>query len=221
MAAALACGDKAVVSHRSAAALWNMLSSSSAPIEVTFAGYGGRRRRTGIVIHRTATLTSGATTRCARIPVTNPARTLMDLRAMLSTTQLQKATRRALDLRLDVTEALSPEPDLTRSELERMFLRFVRDHSLPSPEVNARVGPFEVDFLWPDVMLIVETDGYRHHAHRSAFEADRARDAQLQALGYRVLRFTYRQIKHESQRVVATLNRVMRASAQRVPAPRL
>jgi very-short-patch-repair endonuclease len=106
--------------------------------------------------------------------------------------------------------ALDPEPDLTRSELERLFLRLCRRHTLPSPEVNARVGPYEVDFLWRDLSLIVETDGFRHHGSRAAFESDRARDARLQALGYRVLRFTYRGVREDPRAVVASLRSVMR-----------
>jgi very-short-patch-repair endonuclease len=104
---------------------------------------------------------------------------------------------------------LDPEPDLTRSELERLFLRLCRRHRLPSPEANAHAGPFEVDFIWRDLSLIVETDGFRHHGSRAAFESDRARDARLQALGYRVLRFTYRQVREAPEAVVASLRSVI------------
>jgi hypothetical protein len=84
-------------------------------------------------------------------------------------------------------------------------------HRLPAPEVNARVGRYEVDFLWRDLRLVVETDGYRYHSSRTAFEADRARDAQLQASGHRVLRFTYRQLRESPDAVVASLRSVLRA----------
>jgi very-short-patch-repair endonuclease len=218
MAAVLACGEGAVVSHRAAGALWAMLLPSPGPIDVTVRGYGGRRKQRGIVIHRSTTLGPSDATRRRGIPLTQPARTLQDLRQALSPGQLQRATRRALDLRLHVAAALDQEPDLTRSELERLFLRLCRRHSLPSPEVNARIGPYEVDFLWRDLSLIVETDGFRHHGGRAAFEADRARDARLQALGYRVLRFTYRQLREERRAVVATLRDVIRASGG--PGPR-
>ena len=73
------------------------------------------------------------------------------------------------------------------------------------PEVNARIGPYEVDFLWSDRGLIVETDGFRHHRDRSAFERDRARDAHLQSLGFRALRFTHRQLTGDRSAVVAAL----------------
>ncbi len=105
-----------------------------------------------------------------------------------------------------------------------MFLRLCRRHRLPVPEVNARVvllpigstrasgrrpAVYEVDFVWREARLIVETDGFRHHGHREAFEADRARDAALQGLGFRVLRFTYRQVKESPHDVAVTLRTVL------------
>lgn len=100
-------------------------------------------------------------------------------------------------------------PDLTRSELERLFLRLCRRRHLPLPEVNVRMGPFEVDFLWREARVTVETDGFRHHGDRLAFERDRARDAALQAMGYRVLRFTYRQVREDPDAVVRRLRAVL------------
>jgi very-short-patch-repair endonuclease len=126
---------------------------------------------------------------------------------------VQRAYRRALDLRLVGTDALGPEPDLTRSELERLFLKLCRRRRLPRPEVNVRVGPYEVDFLWRDRRMIVETDGFEYHRSRAAFEADRARDATLQGLGYRVLRVTYRQVRESPAAVVASLRAVIRRGA--------
>jgi very-short-patch-repair endonuclease len=110
------------------------------------------------------------------------------------------------------------EADFTRSELERIFLSLCRRHRLPQPEVNALIGPHEVDFLWRDRGLIVETDGWRHHGDRSAFERDRARDAHLQSLGFQVLRFTFRQVKENRSAVVAALRSLL---AQRSLAPNL
>jgi very-short-patch-repair endonuclease len=103
-------------------------------------------------------------------------------------------------------------PDGTRSELEERFLRLCRRHRIPKPEVNARVGPFLVDFLWRDARLIVETDGYRFHRGRQAFEGDRARDAELKLLGNDVLRFTYTQITREPLRVARTLRALLTRS---------
>ncbi len=217
MAAILALGAGAVISHRSAAALWGMLKPTDGPIHVTVAGDGGRERRSGIGIHRSHSLIAGVKTRRNGIAVTKPTRTLRDLRRTSPQPVFQKAVRRALDLRLVTSSDLGPEPDLTRSELERMFIGLCRRHRLPQPEVNTRIGPYEVDFLWRDRRLIVETDGFRHHGNRAAFESDRGRDAFLQSRGYRVLRFTYRQVLARSP-VVAALSPVL---SQRSLAPNL
>jgi very-short-patch-repair endonuclease len=113
------------------------------------------------------------------------------------------AVRKALDLRLITSQDLRAPADLTRSELERVFLAVCRRHRLPQPEVNARIGAYEVDFLWRDRHLIAETDGFAHHGNRDAFERDRARDARLQSLGFRVLRFSHRQVMRRTPVVAA------------------
>jgi very-short-patch-repair endonuclease len=204
MAAVLALGEGAVVSHQSAAALWGMLKPHSGPIHVSVIGDGGRRKRRGIQVHRSHSLIAGVTTRRKGIAVTNPVRTLQDLRRTVPQPVYRRAVRRALDLRLIRSDQVS-EPDLTRSELERLFLAICRRHRLPQPEVNARLGPYEVDFLWRDRALVVETDGFRHHGDRAAFESDRVRDADVQRFGFRVLRFTYRQVTEDRTSVVAAL----------------
>jgi very-short-patch-repair endonuclease len=193
LAAELAVGGGAVTSHRSAAAVWGILRPHEGRIDVTVPGNGGRRKRHGITVHRSSTLIAGVTTRRNGIAVTKPARTLRDLHRTVPQPVFRAAVRRALDLRLISDRDLRPDSDLTRSELERAFLRLCRRHRLPPPEVNARVDRYEVDFLWQGPKLIVETDSWRHHGHRAAFESDRARDARLQSLGFRVLRFTWRQ----------------------------
>jgi very-short-patch-repair endonuclease len=209
LAAVLALGARAVASHRSAAAVWGMLSPNAGPIEITVPGRGGRTKREGIRIHRSPTLIAGLTTRRSGVPVTKPTRTLRDLRRALPQPGYQRAVRRALDLRLVSPAELKQDPDLTRSELERLFLRLCHRHRLPVPEVNVRVDGYEVDFLWRQPRLIVETDGFRHHGSRAAFESDRARDAHLQGLGYRVLRFTYRQVSETPGAVVTSLRALL------------
>ena len=97
------------------------------------------------------------------------------------------------------------EPQFTRSEAERRFLALIREARLPEPAVNTRVGGYEVDFLWPSKRLIVEIDGYAFHSSRAAFERDRRRDADLQTLGYRILRFTPRRLNDEPVAVVAAV----------------
>ena len=96
-------------------------------------------------------------------------------------------------------------PSLTRSAAEERMLALVRSARLPHPVTNARLGPYEVDFLWPDRKLVVEVDGFAFHSTRAAFERDRGRDAELQALGYRVMRITWHRLVEESGVVIARL----------------
>lgn len=208
LAAALACGENAVISHASAAFLWDLTGSLASPIDVTVLGSTGRRNRRGIRVHSSLLLDRGSVTARGHIPVTNVERTLRDIRRFGDRELYLGAARRAVDLRL--VEPPNPAAEeLTRSELERRFLALCRRHRLPAPEVNARVGPYEVDFLWREQRVIVETDGFSFHGGRAAFEGDRARDAALHALGFTVLRFTYRQVVCESVALAATLRRVL------------
>jgi very-short-patch-repair endonuclease len=110
-----------------------------------------------------------------------------------------------LELRVDDAEA-----DRTRSELEHLFLRLCRRHGLPEPEVNVQVDSMLVDFHWRERQLIVETDGYRYHGDRAAFEEDRDRDLKLKSLGYEVIRLSYRQVDKEPQRVASVLRSLLR-----------
>jgi very-short-patch-repair endonuclease len=202
MAAVLACGDGAVLSHRAAGALWGIITASEV-VDVTVPGDAGRRSRAGIRIHRSSTLAPGDSTVRYGIPVTKPARTLEDLRRMLPRKQFAAALREAEFLRLPIGHQF--EPDHTRSELEARFLALCHRHRLPKPEVNVRVAQFKVDFLWRDQRLIVEGDGWEAHRTRSAFEKDRVRDAHLKVLGYTVVRFTWRQLTDDPGGVAATV----------------
>src|SRR6266511_3782412 len=123
MAATLALGNGAVVSHRSAAAVWGMLPAHTGSIDVTVPGDGGREKHKGIRVHRSSTLIAGVTTRRNGIAVTKPARTLRDLHRTVPQSVYQRAIRRALDLRLISSADLRREEELTRSELERLVLR--------------------------------------------------------------------------------------------------
>ena len=207
MAAVLACGDGAVLSHRSAAALWS-IGSGTAVVDVTVPGSGGRATRTGIRLHRSRTLSPAGCTIRAGIPVTKPARTLQDLHRILPRKQFARALREAEYLGLPVGDAF--KTDRTRTDLEGMFLALARRHRLPQPEVNARLDRFRVDFLWRAQRLIVEVDGWESHRTRSAFEEDRARDARLKTLGYEVLRFTWRQVEDDAKTVAWTVRRLLR-----------
>jgi uncharacterized protein DUF559 len=201
MAAVLACGEGAVLSHGSAAALWGLLKEAEGPVEVTIPSYGGRRERRGIRLHRRSTLTPGATTRRTGIPVTTPARTIADLRGTVPEWLWRRAVRQAefAGYRLEL------ETDGTRSDLERDFLRICHRSSLPAPLVNVKVGRWTVDFLWRAERLVVETDSYRYHRGRIAFQDDHARELDLRRRGYEIRRFDERQINHESDLVAVDL----------------
>jgi len=174
-------------------------------VDVTVPGGGGRRKRKGIRLHRSTTLTPQETTRRTNIAVTNPARTLADLRRVATPEELGRARRQAEVLGYPLEHAASIQPDPTRSALERHFLRLCLRTRLPSPEVNARIGDYVVDFPWPWAKLVVETDGYRYHAGHAAFEHDYRRQAHLVAAGYEVLRFTWRQVIDRPDEVVAAV----------------
>jgi very-short-patch-repair endonuclease len=202
----------AALSHRSAAVLWGMLPSADGPVDVSVPGYGGRAKRRGIRLHRSQTLLSAAVTLRTGIPVTTPARTIADLRrtvsahgkqGLISPRELRRAIRQANVLGLPVGD--EEKRDRTRSDLERDFLRLCRRHRLPAPEVNVRIGRHLVDFLWRDRMLVVETDGYRYHRGRAAFEDDRTGDLSLRAMGYDVLRLADRQLTEEPAQIAQVL----------------
>jgi very-short-patch-repair endonuclease len=206
MAAVLACGKGAVLSHRAAGALWRITTAPEV-IDVTVPGNAGRGHRDGIRIHRSSTLALGDCTARDAIPVTKPARTLEDLRRTLPPRDFAAALREAEFLRLPIGDNF--EPDHTRTELESRFLALCRRYRLPKPEVNVRVGRFKVDFLWRDQRLVVEVDGWESHRTRSAFEDDRARDARLKLLGYTVIRFTWRQLTDDPGGVAATVRALL------------
>ena len=205
MAATKACGSSALLSHRSAAELWRLLPPRTGRIDVLVPGTSGRQQRQGINLHRSTTLNQQQSTRRLNIPVTIPARTLADLRSCATLDELSRARRKAefSGYRTDLEE---PKPiELSRSELERRFLRLCRRHHLPSPEVNAPLLGYEIDFLWRFAKLAVETDGYGGHSGRESIEYDRSREAKLAAAGFEVLRFTWLQLLDRPNEVVAAL----------------
>lgn len=209
MAAVLACGDDTVLSHRSAACLWGLLDPTRGQVDVMIATASGRDRRRGIRIHRSRSLAPKDTTRRHGIPVTTSARTIADLKRVASAAELRRAIRQAEVLGLRTGETARAEP--TRSELEDRFLALCRRHDLPSPQVNARLGRYLVDFLWPERRLIVETDGYRYHRGALAFEEDRQRDVELRLQGYEVVRLTYRQVTETPDRAIAAVQAALAA----------
>lgn len=211
---ALTAGDggalrSVVLSHRSAAALWGLLPPRGGPVDVSLPSRSGRRRRQGIRIHRPTLLEPQEMTIRTGIPVTSPARTLADLRSVISAPELRRAIRQADFLGFELGAGI--DSDGTRSELERRFLLLCRRSHLPGPAVNMAIGTMTVDFCWPGQRLIVETDGYQAHSGRQAFEDDRARDLRICSLGYEVLHISYRQVVDEPEWVVAVLRTALGA----------
>ena len=213
MAAVLACGEGGCLSHRSAAELWELLEPQVERIHVSVAGNAGRVKRRGLLVHRSSSLTDAVRTRIDGIAVTTSARTIRDLRRLGNEADLRRALAQAGFGRLDVGEERAETR--SRSELERRFLRFCHRNRLPLPLVNEPVGIYTVDFLWSEASLVVETDGWRAHSGRQAFEDDRARDAFLRQKGYEVLRFTWRQLENDPSAVLSLLRRYLERGAVR------
>jgi very-short-patch-repair endonuclease len=203
MAAVLA--TDGVLSHRSAAALWS-LRPWQGRIEITTPRT--RTTRAGLLLHR-AVLPPDETTMHDGIPVTTPARTLLDLAGVLPRHQLQQALNEAEIQRLPGPRALldrhptkkgtgalrtAAAPTHTRSDLETRFLTFLDDRRFPPPQINVLIEGIEVDVAWPGHKLIVELDGYAFHSTHDAFHADRRRDRRLTAAGWRVVRLTWRDL---------------------------
>jgi very-short-patch-repair endonuclease len=208
MAAVLACGPRAALSHRSAAALWELLRPMDGPVEVSVLTQGGRRSRHGIRIHRRAALSPKALTARRLIPVTTPRQTIEDLRGVVSPRLLRRALRQAEVQRFALGSR--SHGDRTRSDLERRFLRLCRRNRIPAPLVNVRIGRWTVDFLWREQRLVVEADSWRFHGGSVAFEDDHARDLDLRRRGYVVHRFSERQIREEEALVAADLAKALR-----------
>jgi hypothetical protein len=230
LAAVLACGTDAAASRAAAGAHWQIRRSAATRVDVTVAS-GSGRTRPGIRVHRDAIEPWERTVHDA-VPVTTPARTLMDLAEVLPRRALERALDEADGLRLldvgAIARVLDAHPyragtarlrslladvrigeALTRSELEERVLALCDRRGLPRPAVNARVAGLEVDFLWPAARLVVEADSRRHHLTAAAFERDRERDAHLMLHGLRVLRLTSRRIVTEPDAVGDTLERLV------------
>lgn len=226
LAAVFAVGDRGVLSHRSAAFLWGLLPRSGPRIDVTVSTSGGRKVRRLVIVHRSPLEDEEVTTRHG-IPVTAPARTLLDLAAVVTDRELERAFDEAAYLRLDLRGLQSrrgrpgaarlarilaehtPGSTRTRSEFEERMIGLCRRHALPQPRVNATVEGFLVDFAWPAHRLIVETDGWKAHGTRTAFERDRRRDADLVVAGWRVVRITWSRLQEEADAVAADLQTLL------------
>lgn len=231
IAAVLAAGEGAVLSHRAAAALWRIGNASPRRIDVSVPRH--RRSTARVVLHQVA-LPADEVTIERGIPVTTPARTLFDLASVLGRDHLQAAFEEAQFRRLGSPTSLDAllhrhpghrgirairsvladhrrnGATVTRSRLERRLLALVDRHGLPRPRIN-RIGPEgELDATWPDHRLVVECDGFAAHGTRRAFEEDRARDRALQVAGWRVVRITWRQLTDDPDLIGRQLAALLR-----------
>jgi very-short-patch-repair endonuclease len=225
-AASLACGDGAVISHRTAAELWELAPQAGGDAHVTVAGRNPGRRP-GICLHRVIALARFEMVSRQRLTVTSPARTICDLagtesiwateealseartRGLVTDRQLLSVIERAPTRRGSaVIRALlrsEAESGYTRSAAERRMRKLLRAAQLSLPRLNVPLLGYVADFLWPREKLIVEVDGYKFHGSRGKFESDRKRDLVLTAAGYRVVRVTWRQMRDEALFVVARI----------------
>lgn len=241
MAAVLACGDRAVLSHSSAAALWRIGREEREVIErevieVSLPSLSDRRRP-GIRIHRRPSLANRDLTREYGIPCTTPVQTLIDMSLRLDRSSVERMINEADKYDLvhspELREALDDrvgEPGaaklrfvldrrtfrLTKEELERRFLPLARKAGLPVPLTGQIVNEFEVDFFWPDLGLVVETDGLRYHRTPAEQARDRLRDQAHTAAGLTPLRFTHEQVRYESQHVLTVLRETGRLLEERI-----
>jgi predicted transcriptional regulator of viral defense system len=224
LAAVMAYGDGAVLSHVSAAAHWNLLQYDAPRPEVT--APASRHGVPGIRLHRSRSLDARDTTTHQGIPTTTVHRTLLDIAADVPEHHLERALAQAERLQLydhraieDVIQrsnghrgtkrlasAINGDPAWTRGELEARMRKFVRKYRLPRALYNDVVDApdhprLEVDVYFPGHGLVVETDGWEDHKTRHALESDRAKDAALTAAGYTVMRFTWRQLRDDPQTV--------------------
>ncbi len=237
MAAVLACGPGAVLSHRSAAHLHELRRDASTKIDVTVPSRSHRRHE-GIRLHRSLTLIPEDTTTVNGIPCTTVARTILDNAEVLNRRGLERMLDQAEILEIFDLWALQEQLQRnfsrrcarrlrraldehvagatpTWSELEERFLALVRAAALPEPEVNVFIvlddgePAMRVDFVWRDRRLAVETDGHETHRTRLAFEQDRRRDQRLIVAGWRAVRITWRQLTRAPAQVKQTLRQLL------------
>ncbi|HTU95569.1 MAG TPA: hypothetical protein VMF14_06980 [Solirubrobacteraceae bacterium] len=219
MAAVLACGDQASLSHDSAGALygvrrWPLLPEVTAPHD---------RRRAGIRTHRTTTLTRNQIRRLHNVRVTSPSRTILDIQDRLTDKQLTRAVNQLrFDNHLKATELgrllsssprarrlIDPQQNPTRSGKEDDFVAFCRRYGLPTPAINTTLFGNEVDALFEAEKVIVEIDDWGTHNSRASFESDRERDATAAEHGYLTVRVTTDRMAGRPTEEAARLHRIL------------
>ena len=222
IAALLACGPGATLSHFSAAHVWGFGRPRDGLVDVVVRTKG--RDQAGIAAHRDALAPAEVRVR-AHLRVTSPARTLLSLAGAVSQSELEQMVGSAIRQSLTTTEELQAAsatrrrgarrlrevvedgPAFTRSEAERRFLDLVRRSGLPRPDVNATIAGHEVDFAWREQRVVVEVDGVAFHSDRRTIEHDHERDADLDAAGFRVVRATWRQVTARPEKLLVRVAR--------------
>jgi very-short-patch-repair endonuclease len=233
LAAVLACGQCACARRRSAASLLGVADPWDGDVEVVVPGRN-RRSRDGIAVERVAVLGDIDRGFMHGIPITSPARTLLDFAVVATRDELERAIAEAYALKLvtepELREVLGRHPHRagvarlraeldrvggplwTASKAERVMKDLLRKAELPTPQTQVRVAGYPADFLWPQYRLIVEVDGYQFHGHRYAFERDHKRDQAHKSAKYEVIRFTWRNLVDEPYRVVAVIAMAIEAA---------
>jgi very-short-patch-repair endonuclease len=228
-AAVLACGDRAAVSFRHAMQVMELVevANPAAAIDISVPSLG-QRRHDGICLHRTPSLAPTDAGTWDGLPVTSPARTMLDFAAVARTArELERAFHEALVRKLvtapDVHDVLARNPGhhgaallvplliddaplmLTHKGAEELMLAMIRSARLPRPAVNAKVHGYEVDFYWAEQRLIVETDSGRWHGNPAALERDHRKNMHLRSKDFEVLRYTYKQLQQDRDAVIAEI----------------
>lgn len=237
-AALLACGPNAFLSHASAASLWRLCDGVGGPVEVTVVRDrhrktpGIRGHRSGCLVRRDVRIEHG-------LPVTSPARTLLDRAATVTVDDLEREMDEALIVlqivrRQELEDVIArttghrgapilarllahrTHETVTQSEAERLFLALVRKAGLPEPETQVRLAGYRVDFLWREQRVVFEIDGYRFHTSRRAFDRDRRKDLVLKQAGYDPNRVSRDQVRHEPLTVLAHIAGALARAASRL-----
>jgi predicted transcriptional regulator of viral defense system len=240
LAAVLACGPGAALSHRSAGVLLELRASDRSRIDVTIP-YRSSRHHEGIAVHRSTALTAQDVTVVRNIPCTTIARTMLDIAEVIPSRQLERMFEQAEQQEVLNLSALQDQIErnpsragaarlraliseyradmgATWSELEADFKAMLKPTGVPMPQVNQLIvlddgePAIRADFYWPAHRVVVETDGYKFHSTRGAFERNRRNDQRLTVAGFRVVRMTHRQIKHQAEKMAAVIVRLLAAA---------
>lgn len=226
-AAILACGERALLSRHSAAAVWGMRPFVEGDVDITVIGSERGRKRKGIHVHRIRSLDQRDARHYNGLPITSPARTLLDIAPHTSARSFEWAIDQALTKRLTTNSQIRAvlatypraagiarlraltDPDrpttLTRSHPEEHLFRHLRQAGIRTPEANAKIGNYTADFLWRAEKVILEIDGYHYHHTRTAFERDHQRDSEHQRHDFLVIRVTPRQLERNLEALLVQI----------------